>query len=188
VVQWLAEHVFQYIAFMILPFLESWTWIPWYTIALLHVAGAIVGDAIGLGVGRLRAMPRDERVMVLLTDGSSTDGVMAVEDAARLARHHGVRVHAIGIGKPRTGQELRRGEGLDEPALQDVAAQTGGRYYRADDGSGLAGIYKEIDAQEPVAVDERVYRPTDEWYVWPLLAALLLALGAFAAGWREARA
>lgn len=42
-VQWLAEHVFQYIAFMILPFLESWTWIPWYTIALLHVAGAIVG-------------------------------------------------------------------------------------------------------------------------------------------------
>jgi len=28
---------------MILPFLKSWTWIPWYTIALLHVAGAIVG-------------------------------------------------------------------------------------------------------------------------------------------------
>jgi len=43
VVQWLAEHVFQYIAFMILPFLESWTWIPWYTIALLHVAGVIIG-------------------------------------------------------------------------------------------------------------------------------------------------
>jgi heme A synthase len=43
VVQWLAENVFQYIAFMILPFLESWTWIPWYTIALLHVAGVIIG-------------------------------------------------------------------------------------------------------------------------------------------------
>ena len=42
-VQWLAEHVFQYIAFMILPFLESWTWIPWYTIALLHVAGVLIG-------------------------------------------------------------------------------------------------------------------------------------------------
>lgn len=42
-VPWLAEHVFQYTAFMILPFLESWTWIPWYTIALLHVAGAIIG-------------------------------------------------------------------------------------------------------------------------------------------------
>ena len=42
-VQWLVENVFQYIAFSILPFLESWTWIPWYTIALLHVIGAIVG-------------------------------------------------------------------------------------------------------------------------------------------------
>jgi len=39
----LVENVFQYFAFSILPFLESWTWIPWYTIALLHVIGAIVG-------------------------------------------------------------------------------------------------------------------------------------------------
>lgn len=42
-VQWLAENVFQYLAETILPFLSSWTWIPWYTIALLHVAGIIVG-------------------------------------------------------------------------------------------------------------------------------------------------
>jgi Ca-activated chloride channel family protein len=149
--------------------------------------GTALGDAVGLGVSRLRTMPLDERVMVLLTDGSSTDGVLAVEDAARLARHYRVRVHAIGIGKPRTGQELRAGEGLDEAALENVAAQTGGRYYRADDAAGLAKIYRAIEAQEPVAVDERVYRPTDEWYVWPLLAALALALGAFAAGWREGR-
>lgn len=150
--------------------------------------GTALGDAIGLAVARLRAMPRDERVMVLLTDGSSTDGVLAVEDAARLARHHGVRVHAIGIGKPRTGQELRTGEGLDEEALKSVAQVTGGRYYRADDVAGLGAIYAAIDQQEPVAVEERTYRPTEEWYVWPLLAAVLLALGAFAAGWREARA
>ena len=40
-VQWLATNVFQALAESILPFLASWTWIPWYTIALLHVAGAI---------------------------------------------------------------------------------------------------------------------------------------------------
>jgi len=150
--------------------------------------GTALGDAIGLGVARLRAMPRDERVMILLTDGSSTDGTLLVEDAARLARHHGVRVHAIGIGAPRTGQELRKGEGLDEPVLQAVTALTGGRYYRADDAAGLARIYAALEEQEPVAVDERIYRPTAEWYAWPLGLALLLALGAFAAGWREASA
>jgi Ca-activated chloride channel family protein len=150
--------------------------------------GTALGDAIGLAVARLRAMPRGERVMVLLTDGSSTDGKLAVRDAARLARHHGVRVHAIGIGKPRTGQELRKGEGLDEPVLEGVARATGGRYFRADDAAGLARIYAAIEEQEPVAVNERTYRPSVEYYAWPLGVALALALAAFAAGWRESRA
>jgi Ca-activated chloride channel family protein len=149
--------------------------------------GTALGDAIGLGVARLRAMPKDERVLVLLTDGSSTDGALGVADAARLAHHYGVRVHAIGIGKPRTGHEIRKGEGLDEPVLQKVAQVTGGRYYRAGDGYGLARIYQAIEAQEPVAADQRLYRPTGERYVWPLALALAFAAGAFAAGWREAR-
>ncbi len=42
-VEWLADNVFLKVAIVILPFLESWTWIPWYTIALLHVAGGIIG-------------------------------------------------------------------------------------------------------------------------------------------------
>ncbi|MDH3602470.1 MAG: NADH-quinone oxidoreductase subunit H, partial [Candidatus Tectomicrobia bacterium] len=42
-VQWLADNVFKMLAEFILPFLASWTWIPWYTIALLHVAGVIIG-------------------------------------------------------------------------------------------------------------------------------------------------
>jgi Ca-activated chloride channel family protein len=148
--------------------------------------GTALGDAIALGVGRLRAMQRDERVMLLLTDGSSTDGVVAVPDAARLARHHGVRVYAIGIGAP--GQAvLRRGEGLDEPALKMIAAETGGRYFRADDGAALERIYAALDEHEPVARDERHTRPTAELYAWPLALALALALAAFGAGLREAR-
>ena len=42
-VQWLADNVLKYIAELILPFLASWTWIPWYTLTLLHVAGIIIG-------------------------------------------------------------------------------------------------------------------------------------------------
>ena len=42
-VQWLADNVFKMMAEFILPFLASWTWIPWYTIALLHVAGVMIG-------------------------------------------------------------------------------------------------------------------------------------------------
>jgi Ca-activated chloride channel family protein len=149
--------------------------------------GTALGDAIALGVGRLRAMQRDERVLILLTDGSSTDGVVTVSDAARLARVHGVRVHAIGIGAPRTGADLRPGEGLDEPALKRVAAETGGRYFRAGDRAALERIYEALERVEPAALDERHYRPTSELYAWPLALALVLALAALAAGMREAR-
>jgi Ca-activated chloride channel family protein len=149
--------------------------------------GTALGDAIALGVGRLRAMQRDERVLILLTDGSSTDGVVTVSDAARLARVHGVRVHAIGIGAPRTGADLRPGEGLDEPALKRVAAETGGRYFRAGDRAALERIYEALERVEPAALDERHYRPTSELYAWPLALALVLALAALAAGMREGR-
>jgi Ca-activated chloride channel family protein len=150
--------------------------------------GTALGDAIALGVARLRAMQRDERVLILLTDGSSTDGTVTVDDAARLARLHGVRVHAIGIGTPRKDLDLRPGEGLDEDALQLLAAHTGGQYFRAADRAALEKIYVALEALEPAALQERHFRPSAELYPWPLAAALLLAAAALAAGLvREAR-
>jgi Ca-activated chloride channel homolog len=147
--------------------------------------GTALGDAIALGVLRLRAKRADERVLVLLTDGSSTDGVMSVPDAARLARHHRVRVYAIGIGDPSV--PLRRGEGLDEVSLKRVAAQTGGRYFRAGDAAAFAGITRELTRLEPTASEQRHYRRREELYRWPLGVALALALAAFLLDIRERR-
>lgn len=42
-IEWLATNFFQSLAEFILPFLAAWTWIPWYTIALLHVVAALLG-------------------------------------------------------------------------------------------------------------------------------------------------
>lgn len=147
--------------------------------------GTALGDAVALGVARLRAMQRDERVLILLTDGSSTDGTVTVADAARLARLHGVRVHAIGIGTPRTEVDMRPGEGLDEEALKLLAAHSGGQYFRADNRAALERIYAALEAIEPSALDERHYRPTSELYAWPLGLALALALAALLPGLRE---
>ncbi len=149
--------------------------------------GTALGDAIALGVARLRAMQRDARVMILLTDGSSTDGVMTVPDATRLARHHGVRVYAIGIGVAGAGGVRRQGEELDESVLKRVTAQTGGRYFHAGDGGALERIYEALERYEPTARDERHYRPSAELYAWPLGIALALTLATLAAGPRAAR-
>jgi Ca-activated chloride channel family protein len=148
--------------------------------------GTALGDAIALGVSRLREAPREDRVLVLLTDGSSTEGVMQVPDAARLARHHGVRVHAIGLGEPRDAR-APAGEGLDENALKSVAASTGGRYYHAGDAGALERIYETLGHEEPAVLDAQRFRPAAELYAWPLALALLLALAALAGAGRKGR-
>ena len=63
--------------------------------AVVGLAGrsTAIGDAIGLGVKRLRDRPVDSRVMLLLTDGSNSAGVVDPIDAARVANQNNIKIH-----------------------------------------------------------------------------------------------
>ena len=152
-----------------------------------------LGDAIGLAVKRLRGQPTRQRVLVLLTDGVNTAGVLAPDKAAELAAAEGVRVHTIAFGGegglslfgfslPMPGG----GDDIDEASLQRIATRTGGRFFRARDTASLAGIYAEIDRLEPVRRPGQAVRPRIERYAWPLGAALLLAALAMLSRRRDA--
>lgn len=145
-----------------------------------------IGDAIGLGVKRLQAQSEGERVLVLLTDGVNTAGVLDPDKAAEIARDEGVRIHTVAFGGE--GEALSvfgfrlpsGGSEIDEEALARIAAMTGGRSFRARDTDALAGIYGEIDRIEPVEAPGEALRPRIERYPWPLglaLACVLLAAG-----------
>ncbi|WP_425493552.1 vWA domain-containing protein [Marilutibacter chinensis] len=157
-----------------------------------------IGDAIGLAVKRLREESgeeqRDEdKVLILLTDGVNTAGLLDPRKAAELARDNGVRVHTIAFGGDGVmsvfGFQLPMpggGDEIDEATLQAIAEATGGRFFRARDTAQLAGIYAEIDRLEPVERPGPALRPRIERYVWPLAGAFALALLSFLlAGWRR---
>jgi len=154
-----------------------------------------IGDAIGLAVKRLRRTPDEppetERVLILLTDGANTAGSIAPLKAAELAAEADIRIHTIGVGAdPRIGLggfSLSLGRSpLDERTLSAIADTTGGRYFRARDVRELQGIYAALDELEPVESDQRVYRPVDELFNWPLGGALLLSALLVAARVRDA--
>ncbi|WP_246371431.1 vWA domain-containing protein [Marilutibacter penaei] len=145
-----------------------------------------IGDAIGLAVKRLRDQPEGQRVLILLTDGVNTAGLLDPAKAAQLAKDHGVRVHTVAFGGDGAmsvfGFQLPMpgaGDAIDEDTLRDIADTTGGRFFRARDTGQLAGIYAEIDRLEPVEQPGPVIRPRIERYAWPLAAALALSLLAF---------
>ena len=143
-----------------------------------------IGDAIGLTVKRLRNQPAQQRVLILLTDGVNTAGVLTPEKAAELAKAEHVRVHTIAFGGE--GGSLSvfgfrlpmpgGGEDIDEAGLERIAQQTGGRFFRARDTESLAGIYAEIDRLEPVQRPGQAVRPRIERYPWPLGIAFGLAM------------
>lgn len=133
-----------------------------------------LGDAIALSVKYLKGLPESARVLVLLTDGANTAGTLEPSRAAWLARREGVRIHAVGVGA---------GPDLQETALRDIAAQTGGSYARATDSRAIAAFFDGVERAEPAVrnSDERVVR---EMYSWPLALACLLAAGL---AWRNRR-
>jgi Ca-activated chloride channel family protein len=158
--------------------------------AMVGVAGTqtAIGDAIGLAIKRLRDEGNKaggETVLILLTDGSNTTGAMPPEQAAKLAAAAGLRIYTIGVGASEAPGffGMAGGSDLDEDTLKAIARATGGEYFRASDASALQQVYARIDRMEPSAGREQWYRPSDEWFFWPLGLALLLSLPAVA--WRE---
>ncbi|MFI2810109.1 VWA domain-containing protein [Microbulbifer sp. YPW16] len=149
--------------------------------------GTAIGDAIGLAVKRLTQRPAEQRVLILLTDGANTAGEVAPLKAAELAQQAGVTVYTVGVGAEemvRPGllgsrfgsRRINPSRDLDSETLQAIADRTGGQYFRARDPAELARIYEELDRLEPVEQEAASYRPLRSLFIWPLAAALLLAL------------
>jgi len=61
---------------------------------------------------------------------------------------------------------------IDEVLLKEIAAKTGGRYFRATDNASLSRIFQQIDQLERTRVEARRYRAADETPAPFLLAGL----------------
>src|SRR5512135_2651905 len=155
--------------------------------AMIGVAGTqtAIGDAIGLAIKRLRDDSdkngrKGETVLVLLTDGANDAGAMPPDEAAKMAAAAGLRIYTIGVGSDQQVDPFGLGGGsdLDEDTLKFIAKTTGGAYFRATDVENLEKVYARIDRLEPSDARQQWYRPRDEWFPWPLGAALLLSLPA----------
>ena len=129
------------------------------------------GTAIGLGlatsVNRLMSSESDSKVVILLTDGTNNRGQIAPLTAADLARSYGIRVYTVGVGTTgmaptpvQTPFGVRMQNlpvDIDEKTLTEIAAMTGGQYFRAQDTEGLRQVYGEIDEMEKYLNDKRCF-------------------------------
>jgi len=154
-----------------------------------------LGDAVALGVKKLRVRPPGSRVMILIADGDNTAGNFQPIEAANLARMAGIRIYVIGVGsKQERIPILHQGKieywddlTMDEETLQRIADITGGAYFRATDTRALEEISVRIGDLEKTETETRTAFLPEPLYRWPLGVALLalLALGLFPEGRRR---
>ena len=143
-----------------------------------------IGDTIGLAIKTLETSTAKQKLLILLTDGNDTASRVPPEHAADIARQNGVVVYTIGVGDPAASGENR----VDLGVLQSVAATTGGRFFRAEDGAQLQAIYADIDRLAPAKLRRcpggRSCRCSSGRSAPRLSLALLLWLGLWLAGER----
>jgi Ca-activated chloride channel family protein len=142
-----------------------------------------IGDAIGLALKRLQDSPQKNRVLILMTDGANTAGSVSPLEAADMAATAGLKIYTVGIGSE--SDQMRSTFGfqlmnptadLDEKTLKSIAERTGGAYFRARDTEEFQKIYAELDRLEPAEKEAQQWRPQQELFRWPLLAAFVLTL------------
>ncbi len=152
--------------------------------------GTAIGNGLATAVARMKDSDAKSRVIILLTDGVNNRGEVDPSMAAEIAKTYGIRVYTIGVGREGEapypvmtpwGPDVQNMKvEIDEPLLKQIAAETGGKYFRADDNTKLAEIYSEIGKMEKTrtTVDSfPIYKDLFPRYaVWILVCLLLEVL------------
>ncbi len=155
-----------------------------------------IGDALALAVDRLKDIEAKSKVIVLLSDGENTAGVVSPEDAAAAAAEFDIKVYSIGVGSngmapyrvvDTFGRQFLQSQPvrLDEAMLKKIASKTGGEYFNAKNTETLEQVYAEIDQLEKTEIEGRVYTEYREVFSYPICAGLtcLLLTVVFGSTW-----
>ena len=145
--------------------------------------GTAIGEAMAVGVERLKDSTAKSRIMIVLTDGVNNAGETEPLQAAQIAKALGIKIYTIGVGtrgvamipvRSPNGQRVlqRMPVDIDERLLTEVATLTGGQYFRATDGATLQAIYAEIDRLEKTTNVTEHYQQYAELFPLFLLPGL----------------
>ncbi len=119
--------------------------------------GTAIGDGIARGVEVAReadagsaGLDRPSAIL-LLSDGSQTEGILLPQEGAARAKSFKIPVYTVALGTPEGVVEFNRFGASriipvppDKPTLQQIASMTGGRFYEAESAGDLREAYDKM--------------------------------------------
>ncbi|WP_413701668.1 DUF4381 family protein [Psychromonas sp. KJ10-10] len=130
-----------------------------------------IGESIALSIKRFVENKNEQRVLILLTDGANTAGVIDPIQATQQVAKNNITIYTIGIGADEMirrsffgNQRVNPSADLDEKSLTEIANLTGGKYFRARNQQELQEIYQQLNLLEPIDSDFLEFRPEKTFF------------------------
>lgn len=176
-------------------------------VGMVDPDGTVIGDGLGTSLARLQQEERTRNghrmgaFIVLLTDGGeSIDpnthaplSLLPPLDAAKVAQAKHVPVYTIGVGRDgwvwvpvqvngATRYTQRFSRDVDPALLKEIADDTGGNFYRAEDRDTIEKAFNAIDRAQKIEFQAKSYLVTTELFWWLAIPGFVALLaGAIAA-------
>lgn len=134
--------------------------------------GTAIGSAISSASNLLISDAKDSKtkLIILITDGSSNQGLLTPAQAAKNAKDAEIKVYTLGIGT-KEGRLSNRAfnmpmQEFDTTVLEEVAQITDGQFYRAETTESLEESFAMIDTLEKSEASVFSYSIVDEFHHW----------------------
>lgn len=139
--------------------------------------GTAIGSGLATAACGLGSSSTDRRVIVLLSDGVETAGVVdpiTVAEAVSILHGDSIAVYTVAIGTESSGYEV------DRETLSSIAELNNGRLFNVYNKNDLESVYASIDSLEASTLPEKglfVYK--DHYLGWLIWALFLFGAGEY---------
>ncbi len=159
------------------------------------------GTAIGVGlanaVARLKDSTAKSRVIIFLTDGENNSGTIDPDTALQVAKGYGIKIFSVGMGRDGESQlpvyvtdafghtikEYRPiHSDINVALLKRFASETGGKFYRATEGTQLRDVFTDIDRLVKTKISTDKFTRYTELFQKQLGFAMVLYVAAIILG------
>jgi Ca-activated chloride channel homolog len=172
------------------------------TTGMIPDPGTSLSSAIDTATSAFIEKERKYKVLVLFTDGEDLDG--QIDKAVNKAKESGVIIYAVGIGSSKgipipirdpKGDviEYRKDldgkvvvSSLDERSLSEIAARTGGRYFRSTTTENeITELYNDISGLEKKELESKRMQNHEDQFQYPLALAIIFLIAESCIGERR---
>jgi Ca-activated chloride channel homolog len=155
--------------------------------------GTSLSAAIETATSAFIEKERKYKVLVLFTDGEDLEG--QVDKAVSKAKEGGVVIYAVGVGTSKGAPiPIRDAKGdvleyrkdpegkvvlssLDERSLAEIAARTGGRYFRSTTSENeIQELYNDISGLEKKELESKLLQNYEDRFQYPLALAVIFLI------------